>query len=110
MFIFYLWLPHIYNVTNANTAPDTKGTALNNTNELILLQEFLNAAAGLMSRDGRGYFFDSCITHVQAHTRTWNTIKVNNQTAAETFANWYFGRTTGSDHEVDCAYPCNKSC
>ena len=74
------------------------------------MQKFLEAAAGLMSRDRRGYYYDSCIIHCQSISKAWNTIMVNNQTAAETFANWYFGRT-GSTKEVDCtSYPCNKSC
>ena len=62
-----------------------------------------------MSRQSRGYFFDSCIVHCQSLDFSWNKIRVNGQNAATTFANWYFDRT-GVKEEVDCAYPCNKSC
>ena len=84
---------------------------INFVNDSIIdfLQDFLAAAFGLMSRDNRGYFFDSCIIHCQSLNSAWNKIKVKGQSAAVTFSNWYFNRT-GVAREVDCPYPCNKSC
>lgn len=70
----------------------------------------MDAAAGFIANKARGYFFDSCVTHCQSMSSTgWSKTMVNGQTAATTFADWYFQRT-GATQEVDCAYPCNKSC
>ena len=69
----------------------------------------MDAAAGFIGNKARGYFFDSCVTHCQSLGGSWSKTMVNNQTAATTFADWYFQRT-GVTQEVDCAYPCNKSC
>ena len=68
------------------------------------------ASAGFVANKARGYFFDSCITHCQSMSMSWSKIMVGGQSAATTFANWYFQKTAGLGQEVDCAYPCNKSC
>ena len=74
------------------------------------VQEFKSASADFVARDGRGIFFDSCLTHCQSlSSRSWNSIKVDGQSARETFGDWVYGRS-GKSKEVDCAYPCNKSC
>ena len=69
----------------------------------------MDAATGFIANKARGYFFDSCVIHCQSLGASWGKITVNGQTAATTFADWYFQRT-GVTQEVDCAYPCNKSC
>ena len=64
----------------------------------------MNASTGFTANKARGYFFDSCITHCQSLGSSWSKIMINGQSAATTFADWYFSRT-GASQEIDCAYP-----
>ena len=69
----------------------------------------MKASSGFVGNKTRGYFFDSCVIHCQSMGSAWSKIMVKGQSAAVTFSDWYFNRT-GVTQEVDCAYPCNKSC
>ncbi len=74
------------------------------------MQEFLEASSDFTTQPDHGYFLDSCLTHCQSlDIKQWTSIYINEQSANETFANWYYERS-GSGREIDCAYPCNNSC
>ena len=64
-----------------------------------------------MNSTSNGAFLDSCLAHCQSlDNHSWNKVKIGGQSAAQTFANWYFGETGGKVKEMDCPYPCNDSC
>ena len=75
-----------------------------------IIQEFQEAAYPVITSESNGAFLDSCLTHCQSLSdKSWNLIEVGGQSARKTFSNWYF-KTSGMSKEVDCPYPCNKSC
>ena len=73
------------------------------------MQEFKKASGPIVSSETNGAFLISCLTHCQSTSTGWTSRLIQNQTAAATFGDWYFNRA-GIKNNVDCAYPCNKSC
>ncbi|XP_065183346.1 uncharacterized protein LOC135814192 [Sycon ciliatum] len=57
-----------------------------------------------------GTFADACLTHCQSMSNAWSEYKIGGQLMRETFADWYFQRTTGKGREMDGPYPSNPTC
>ncbi|KAF9626752.1 hypothetical protein IFM89_038970 [Coptis chinensis] len=74
--------------------------------------EFLNALTGLGSSASRGMFINSCYAHCQSEMQeTWlrdDSPILNNISIAKAVGDWFYDRNPFQ--EIDCPYPCDKSC
>ncbi|KAK4283075.1 hypothetical protein QN277_000070 [Acacia crassicarpa] len=85
--------------------------------QIGVLQGFRNHMLAVLrpfytySRRG-GMFINSCFAHCQSESQdTWfadESPRINDKTIAEAVGDWYFGRDRTK--EIDCAYPCDKTC
>ncbi|KAK7270487.1 hypothetical protein RIF29_23666 [Crotalaria pallida] len=66
----------------------------------------------LINSESGGMFINSCFAHCQSESQdTWfanDSPRVNDKTIAEAVGDWYFSRN--KIKEIDCAYPCDKTC
>eukprot|EP00117_Sycon_ciliatum_P030713 scpid71083/ scgid24160/ len=75
------------------------------------LQTFLAAFQPVINGSSTtGTFADACLTHCQSMSNAWSEYKIGGQLMRETFADWYFQRTTGKGREMDGPYPSNPTC
>jgi len=74
--------------------------------------EMLNELETFKRSKTGGMFINSCFLHCQSEIQdTWfasNSPMMNNKTIAQAVGDWYFERSTVK--EVDCPYPCDKTC
>ncbi|KAL8499545.1 hypothetical protein ACS0TY_022480 [Phlomoides rotata] len=87
------------------------------TTQLQLIQEFrsqfVNVISGLSSSSSsRGYYVNSCYAHCQTEMQeTWlrsDSPVLSNKTIAKAVGDWFYDRS--SFQEIDCPYPCDKTC
>ncbi|RZC88338.1 hypothetical protein C5167_016137 [Papaver somniferum] len=84
--------------------------------QIQFLQNFRNQMLKAIKNFARpkqnGLFINSCFAHCQSERQdTWfsdNAPVVKNKGIALAVGDWYFDRT--GVKEIDCAYPCDKSC
>ncbi|KAJ3680713.1 hypothetical protein LUZ60_016991 [Juncus effusus] len=73
---------------------------------------FLNALNQTKDSTLNGLFINSCFVHVQSVSQdTWlspDSPMLHNTTVANAVGDWYFDRR--DFEEIDCAYPCDKTC
>ncbi|KAI4351726.1 hypothetical protein L6164_006052 [Bauhinia variegata] len=59
-----------------------------------------------------GMYINSCFAHCQSESQdTWfgaDSPRINSKTIAEAVGDWYFSRNRSK--EIDCAYPCDRTC
>ncbi|KAG2711327.1 hypothetical protein I3760_04G071800 [Carya illinoinensis] len=87
-----------------------------NANQLEKLQGFrddmLLALRGY-DKSRVGMFINSCFAHCQSESQdTWfrdDSPRIHNKSIAEAVGDWYFNRRM-STQEIDCAYPCDRTC
>ncbi|XP_055819846.1 pectin acetylesterase 8-like [Solanum dulcamara] len=74
--------------------------------------EFLKALNSLGPSSSRGYYINSCYAHCQTGTQeTWlrdDSPVLSGTTIAKAVGDWYYERK--QFQEIDCPYPCNKTC
>uniref|UniRef100_A0A3Q7HJU0 Pectin acetylesterase n=1 Tax=Solanum lycopersicum TaxID=4081 RepID=A0A3Q7HJU0_SOLLC len=74
--------------------------------------EFLKALNSLGPSSTRGYYINSCYAHCQTGTQeTWlrdDSPVLSGTTIAKAVGDWYYERKRFQ--EIDCPYPCNKTC
>ncbi|CAH9080804.1 unnamed protein product [Cuscuta epithymum] len=77
--------------------------------------DFLKALEGLGPASLRGYFINSCYAHCQTEVQeTWLTTTppvspmLDGKTIAQAVGDWYYDRS--SFQNIDCPYPCDKTC
>ncbi|EPS60657.1 hypothetical protein M569_14145, partial [Genlisea aurea] len=74
--------------------------------------EMVNAVRGFSGSRQAGLFVNSCFAHCQSERQdTWfadNSPTINNKAVAIAVGDWFFDR--GTVKEIDCAYPCDRSC
>ncbi|KAI3690151.1 hypothetical protein L2E82_48126 [Cichorium intybus] len=87
------------------------------SNQIEIIQafrlEFLNALDGFFTlNSSRGMFINSCYAHCQTETQeTWlmtNSPMLANKRIGEAVGDWFFDRN--QFQEIDCPYPCDKTC
>jgi hypothetical protein len=94
----------------------TKNPVNCTSSQLEILQgyrmEMLNELETFKRSKTGGMFINSCFLHCQSEIQdTWfasNSPMMNNKTIAQAVGDWYFERSTVK--EVDCPYPCDKTC
>ena len=67
----------------------------------------------LSSPSKNGYFIDSCYIHCQTYEDdvAWTQISINGVTIAQSFGDWYFGRSANTRlKDCDDGFPCNPTC
>ncbi|KAK1412271.1 hypothetical protein QVD17_33385 [Tagetes erecta] len=74
--------------------------------------QMLNALKGFSMSKQNGVFINSCLAHCQTERQDeWFAIDsptINQKPIALAVGDWYFDRSSVKD--IDCSYPCNKSC
>ncbi|GAB2235488.1 hypothetical protein Droror1_Dr00025913 [Drosera rotundifolia] len=74
--------------------------------------EFLAALTGALRSPSRGMFINSCYAHCQSETQeTWLGIDspmLNKTAIAKAVGDWFYDRI--GFREIDCPYPCDKTC
>ncbi|XP_009627060.1 pectin acetylesterase 8-like [Nicotiana tomentosiformis] len=74
--------------------------------------EFLKALNGLGPSSTRGYYINSCYAHCQTGTQeTWlrdDSPRLASTTIAKAVGDWFYDRN--QFQEIDCPYPCDKTC
>ena len=74
--------------------------------------EFLKALNGLGPSSTRGYYINSCYAHCQTGTQeTWlrdDSPRLASTTIAKAVGDWFYDRNRFQ--EIDCPYPCDKTC
>ncbi|TXG48950.1 hypothetical protein EZV62_024825 [Acer yangbiense] len=74
--------------------------------------QVLNAVRGFSMSRQNGLFINSCFAHCQTERQdTWfadDSPVVGNKAIAIAVGDWYFERAAVKD--IDCPYPCDKSC
>ncbi|KVH91609.1 Pectinacetylesterase [Cynara cardunculus var. scolymus] len=87
------------------------------SNQIDIMQdfrlEFLSALDGFFSSfSSRGMFINSCYAHCQTEMQeTWlmsDSPMLNNKTIGEAIGDWFYERSPFQ--EIDCPYPCDKTC
>ncbi|GER40101.1 pectinacetylesterase family protein [Striga asiatica] len=72
----------------------------------------LNGVKGLIAYGQSGLFINSCFSHCQSERQdTWfsnNSPLIGNKAIAKAVGDWYFNRANVK--EIDCPYPCDKTC
>lgn len=87
-----------------------------NGSQIQFLQSFrnemLNSIKGFTSSQQNGWFINSCFAHCQTEKQdTWfgsDSPAIADQGIAKSVGDWYFDRRTVK--EIDCPYPCDKTC
>ncbi|KAL8264009.1 hypothetical protein R6Q59_022139 [Mikania micrantha] len=75
--------------------------------------EFLRALDGFFGTSSpRGMFINSCYAHCQTEIQeTWfmsDSPMLSNKTIGEAVGDWFYDRS--AFEEIDCPYPCDKTC
>ncbi|XP_051132951.1 pectin acetylesterase 10 [Andrographis paniculata] len=74
--------------------------------------DMLSAVKGFAGSRLNGMFINSCFSHCQSERQdTWfadDSPLLNNMPVAIAVGNWFFDRQ--SVKEIDCAYPCDRTC
>ncbi|KAI5652800.1 hypothetical protein M9H77_29987 [Catharanthus roseus] len=90
-----------------------------NPGQINILQGFrrdmLAALSSFYHNSTRGgMFINSCFAHCQSESQdTWfadDSPRINGKTISEAVGDWYFGRRRRMNKQIDCAYPCDKTC
>ncbi|XP_073223185.1 pectin acetylesterase 12-like isoform X1 [Cicer arietinum] len=87
-----------------------------NASQIEFLQGFrkqmLKVVRGFSRSNKNGLFINSCFAHCQSERQnTWfsdNSPVIGKKEIAVAVGDWYFDRTVVKD--IDCPYPCDKSC
>ncbi|KAK7269492.1 hypothetical protein RIF29_22222 [Crotalaria pallida] len=74
--------------------------------------QMLNVVKGFSRSNQNGLFINSCFAHCQSERQdTWfadNSPAIGNKAIALAVGDWYFDRAVVKD--IDCPYPCDKTC
>ncbi|KAI3804559.1 hypothetical protein L1987_26193 [Smallanthus sonchifolius] len=87
------------------------------SDQIVIIQEFrlefLRALDGFFGTSApRGMFINSCYAHCQTEIQeTWfmsDSPMLSNKTIGEAVGDWFYDRS--AFEEIDCPYPCDKTC